>query len=53
MIVDPDLTEARDMVARDIIGYSAAIRAGTCMVERVEAVLLGIKRGRELEREGK
>lgn len=46
--LDPDLVEAREIVAREIIGYSKAIRAGEAWQERVDAILIGIKRGREL-----
>lgn len=47
-LVDPDLTEARELVSCERIGYGVSIRNGTAYQERVEAVMLGIKRGREL-----
>lgn len=46
--LDPDLLEAREIVAREVIGYGKSIREGTAYQERVEAILIGIKRGREL-----
>jgi len=48
IVADPDLLEAREIVAREVIGYSKSIREGTAYQERVDAILIGIKRGREL-----